>query len=814
MKEYIQTDYELCVGCNRCVRECPMELANRTFQDSAGNIKVQVDYANCVICGRCVAACKHDARLYFDDTDQFFMDLSAGVSISLIAAPAIRSNIPDYKKLFTYLKQRGVKKIYDASLGADICTWAHIRHLENDKPERLITQPCPAIVLYCESFRQDLLPCLSPVHSPMACTAVYMREYEEIQDNIAAISPCIAKSSEFNETRLIQYNVTFSRLMEYMTENNITLPEEETGFDHYDSGLGSLFPMPGGLKENIEYYFDKEIYIYRAEGFSVYNKLNAYADAPKDMLPVIFDVLNCIEGCNKGTAALHDKSVFEINSVMIDSKKTAMDNRERKYFDDLYRQYDRTFNIAHFMRTYRTIHVPRPQITDEDIEKAFLLLDKEDFTSKIVNCGACGSDTCRGMAKKIALGVNIPINCIAKAMETAREEHEHMIMSEQANKAKSEFLSNMSHEMRTPLNAIIGMAQIAAKADDWEKIRYCLSNIENSSTHLLKLINDILDMSKIEAGKLELEYTDIDMEKMISKVSNLVIDKIEKQNIRLNIAIDENVKMKYTGDELRLSQVLANLLSNAAKFTPGGGSIDLTAEETRTVNDGSFLRFTVKDTGIGMTKEQIGSLFSAFQQADNSTTRKYGGTGLGLSISKSIVEQMNGRIWVESEPQKGSVFIFEVMLGHCTGHSSDSVNNDIESEAGMDVSDLSGLRLLLVDDVDINREIFIALFEDTNAVIDTAENGLAAVEKFKQAPGEYDMIIMDLQMPLMDGIEATRTIRALGTEWSQNIPIIAMTANAFKEDVDNCIESGMNDHIAKPIDIDAVMKKIKQYYSN
>ena len=219
--EVIKTKYELCTGCNRCVRECPMEVTNITYQDEAGNIKVKIDYSKCIACGHCVSACKHDARYYKDDTARFFDDLSKGIPISLMASPSTRTNIPEYKRLFTYLKQAGVKKIYDVSLGADICIWAHVRYMENKKTDHIITQPCPAIVSYCEIFKHDLLEYLSPVHSPMACTAIYMKEHEEISDNIAALSPCLAKSNEFHDTGLIRYNITFSKLLEYLNNHVI-----------------------------------------------------------------------------------------------------------------------------------------------------------------------------------------------------------------------------------------------------------------------------------------------------------------------------------------------------------------------------------------------------------------------------------------------------------------------------------------------------------------------------------------------------------------------------------------------------------------
>ncbi|MDR0498609.1 MAG: 4Fe-4S dicluster domain-containing protein, partial [Holophagales bacterium] len=306
MSRIIRSEQDLCTGCSRCVRKCPMEMANITYQDNTGKFKVAIDDKQCISCGRCLSTCKHGARLYTDDTERFFNDLSNGVPISLIAAPSIKTNIPEWKRLFTYLKRAGVKKIYDVSLGADICIWGHIRYMEKSESVPLITQPCPVIVSYCEIYQHDLLKNLSPLHSPMACIAIYMKEYEGIADKIAAISPCIAKTSEFEATGLADYNITFSKLREYLKERDISLPDEETTFDHYESALGSLFPMPGGLKENIEFFLGKNYSIDSAEGYDVFNKLTVYANSSSELLPNLFDVLNCESGCNMSVACSQD----------------------------------------------------------------------------------------------------------------------------------------------------------------------------------------------------------------------------------------------------------------------------------------------------------------------------------------------------------------------------------------------------------------------------------------------------------------------------------------------------------------------------
>jgi len=389
------------------------------------------------------------------------------------------------------------------------------------------------------------------------------------------------------------------------------------------------------------------------------------------------------------------------------------------------------------------------------------------------------------------------------------------------SRAKSDFLSRMSHEIRTPMNAIIGMTKIADNTNDIGKLRYCLATIGVSSAQLLGLINDILDVSKIEAGKFELDFAPFNIEKSLMKVCNLIIDSAERKGQKFDVILGNNMRVHYLGDELRLSQVITNLLSNAVKFTPENGTITLTVEEKQRKEDGSVLRFTVADTGIGMTQEQIGRLFTSFEQADESITRKFGGTGLGLSISKSIIDKMNGTIWVDSEINKGTTFTFDIELKWSAQQSGGAIFNGItpsdlkllivEGKETEDVPDFSDVTLLLAEDVDINREIFITLLENTNVKIDIAENGLIAVQKFTAHPEQYNMIIMDVQMPEMDGYEATKTIRALDLPKAKSIPIIAMTANAFKEDVDKCIACGMNDHLAKPVDIKAVIEKILYY---
>jgi PAS domain S-box-containing protein len=522
----------------------------------------------------------------------------------------------------------------------------------------------------------------------------------------------------------------------------------------------------------------------------------------------------------------------------------------------------------------------------------------------------------------------------------------HQAESEAAGRAKSAFLANMSHEIRTPLNAIIGMTTIGKSAADIERKDYCFTKIQGASSHLLGVINDILDMSKIEANKFELAPVEFNFEKMLQRAVDVVNFRVDEKQQNFTVHIDNNIPRILVADDHRLAQIIINLLGNAIKFTPEHGSISL---DTRFMGEEKGLctiEISVSDTGIGISAEQQEHLFDLFQQAENSTARRFGGTGLGLAISRSIIEMMGGTINIHSEYGRGSTFTFTIqakkgahvkqrlladsinrdnlrilaidddpdiltyfkeitqrfgvlcdvaasgedalklveqngpyniyfidwkmpgmdgitLTGELKARSSDSGNsvvtmisaaqwNVIEDEAkkaGVDrflskplfpsvIVDVineclgvenvpedaeekpeldklfAGRRILLVEDVEINREIVTTLLEPTYLEIDCAENGKEAVSMFAKAPEKYDMIFMDVQMPEMDGYEATQCIRALDMPKARSIPIIAMTANVFREDVEKCISVGMNGHVGKPLDFGEILEKLNDYLSN
>ena len=376
--------------------------------------------------------------------------------------------------------------------------------------------------------------------------------------------------------------------------------------------------------------------------------------------------------------------------------------------------------------------------------------------------------------------------------------------AEQANRAKTAFLSNMSHEIRTPMNAIIGLNKIAMEDPTvGDTVRTHLEKVDGSARHLLSLINDILDMSRIESGRMTVNNEEFAFAKGLEQINTMIGSQCNEKGLHYEFRIIGKTDDFYIGDGMKLRQVMINLLGNAVKFTPAGGTVSFVIEEGPRSDGKATLRFIVSDTGIGMSEDYLPHLFDAFSQEDSSSTNIYGSSGLGMAITKRMVELMGGSIDVESEKGKGSTFTVTLTLDETSGEEAD-VTAAAESAPEVPADNTAGLkgrRILLAEDVVINAEIIKMVLSQAGLEVDHAENGRIATEMFRDHDEwYYDAILMDMRMPEMDGLEATRTIRAMTRPDAKKIPVIALTANAFEEDVQRSMEAGLNAHLSKPVE--------------
>lgn len=579
----INVDIDKCVGCNACVRACPVGDANIARMDENSKLKITIDDEKCIKCGACIRACSHGARSYIDDTEQFLNDLNHGQEIALIAAPSIKIAFDgNWRHALQWLHDHGAKKIYDVSFGADICTWAHLRYLERNPGKKLISQPCAAVVNYVQRHKPELFSNLSPIHSPMLCLAVYMKKVLGYKGKIAAISPCVAKIEEFRETGLVDYNVTMEHLRCYFEENGVRLPEvkifSEFEFDGKQGLEGAIYPKPGGLMSNILTHAPG-LNVITSEGTdSLYHDMETYSGLREQDKPDLFDVLNCGDGCNGGPATGVHYQRFAMNNIMHDveqyARKVRKANTTKKGIDQQFAEFDRTLNLDDYIRTYKRYPIDKRGTSQREIDDAFALMGKHTDAEKRFDCHSCGYHSCRDMAIAIARGLNTPENCHEFMMKSIREERQRV------NEVNEKVLS-MNDELMRVFKELY--ENIAAVKQETEQIRQESSRSSQEMANVSRRIEDLNQMNQ-----------------NITQAMQAINQSITKYN-----EMTQNVE-KIAG---KINLLSLNAAIEAARAGEAGRGFAVVASSIRELSDNS-------KTSVGSAKENDDEIRNAIENVN------------------------------------------------------------------------------------------------------------------------------------------------------------------------------------------------------
>ena len=502
-----------CIGCNACIRACPVPSANT----SNGKV-VTVNNMACIQCGECIKSCPHNARYYDDDLEKV-LELIKTQNVSFIVAPAIKASMDGtWRHVLQWFKDQGVKEVYDGAFGADICTYMHIEYLKKHPESKIISQPCAAIVNYAEKHKPELLPSLSPVHSPLLCAGVYARKYLNNQDILVGVTPCIAKSDEFHNTGIISYNITFKNIVHYLKRNNIALNNGRSPFEFSAArGFdGAFYPIPGGLKECLREY-DPELTISTSEGANkVYEDLDKYLESDKYHLPAVYDVLNCEFGCNTGVGARDSVNTFNAYDIMIHARKWANKNKSSIRF---HKKIFKTLHLDDFIRTYEN-RCTTTEPTEAQSNEIFISMGKYTEADRHINCHACGYKSCYDMARTVFYGNNSPENCIV---------HEKHILTEMASKIESQngrlsdVVGNIHRSMQMLSDKIMPIhQQTEDNSVKNDTIKSDMSTLDTDISGILSHANDIaqfVNQISISIGEYE---RILDKIKGISEQTNIL----------------------------------------------------------------------------------------------------------------------------------------------------------------------------------------------------------------------------------------------------------------------------------------------------
>lgn len=499
-----------CIGCNRCIAACPVLTANSVVEQGEKQF-VHVDPTKCIACGACLDVCEHHAREYNDDTERFLEDLSRGEKISILYAPALIANYPqNYRYILGTLQQMGVRRVINVAFGADITTWAYIQYIQKNNFQGGISQPCPAVVRYIENFIPELLPKLMPIHSPMLCAAIYARKYMGISDKLAFLSPCIAKKAEITDPNthgFVHYNVTFDHLMRHLSQHGIG---KTPAVEELVSGLGTIYPMPGGLKENVRWFCGEQVFVQQSEGEKkVYETLHQYAKRVTGgrTLPFLVDVLNCENGCIDGPAIEESKRGDDAMLYAINQYKANHQTKGRGHWSSKkscaarLRMLNRAFSklkLEDFLRQYTDRSHENQFLVPQEgqVQQIFSQMEKRTESDQTINCGACGYSTCREMAQAIFNHCNIPQGCIHYIKHMVEADKEKMERISEEISAKNhlihEMVQNANGQFDMLTSSIASMAeQNANTADDSVGINESMQQVVECTTRMTEVLNQI-----------------------------------------------------------------------------------------------------------------------------------------------------------------------------------------------------------------------------------------------------------------------------------------------------------------------------------
>jgi len=635
--ELIYTN-DLCTGCNKCVRNCPVLTANVATEVG----KVMVDGDKCIACGECFDACPHNARDYYDDTDKFFDDLARGKKISVILAPAFLANYPEeYKRILGYLKKKGVNHICSVSFGADITTWGYLKYITEHDFKGGISQPCPAVVNYIEKYIPELLSKLMPVHSPMMCLAIYMKKYMKIDDELAFISPCIAKKLEITDKNCagyVSYNVTFNKLMKKIGNEYEGC---EPYMDELEYGMGSLYPMPGGLRENVEHFVGREYIVRQVEGeHEAYNYLKEYAARIKSgkQQPFMVDILNCAKGCIYGTATQPERNTDDVMltlAKMRNKKQTAQQakgifgKKSTSPWDDRLTNEQRLKNLMDafsqlrlddFIRHYDNKKVDITEPSESTVKEIFASMKKDTHEEQHRDCESCGYSSCRNMVRAIYNKVNVKENCVYYVRSVAQDEMK--TLEEIRNKERAE---QEIHNQK-------------------------LVDITQRFGELSNNINELNIANETSAG----EATDLAMHiRQISKLCEELNDSVTTMSDFINVYKKSNEDVSSIAGQTNLLSLNASI--EAARAGEHGRGFAVVAEEIRNLSDSTKNLLSENDEKaeailpkITKSIESIENLITSM----NAMTEKVSTIAANteeISSQTAFVQEMTGKLKVDVE---------------------------------------------------------------------------------------------------------------------------------------------------------------------